>query len=118
MPPLMAFQRCPSRVCGLGLAGGVPPRTPAGPAAWYDGCRPWGGDAESNGRCGVVEADGRAESVMRGKSLTIVGVNRPGVSGDSDPWEGLESGHVRKCVEEVPAGVAGAGGPDGRGDPC
>jgi hypothetical protein len=44
-------------------------------------------------------------------------LNRPGVSGDSDPWEGLESGHVGKCVEEVPAGVAGAGGADGRGDP-
>jgi SRSO17 transposase len=44
-------------------------------------------------------------------------VNRPGVSGDSDPWEGLGSGHVRECVEEVPAGVAGAGGADGRRDP-
>ena len=57
-------------------------------------------------RLGQVRSQGRRQWV-----------NRPGVSGDSDPWEGLGSGHVGKRVEEVPAGVAGAGGADGRRDP-
>jgi hypothetical protein len=30
-------------------------------------------------------------------------VNRPGVSGDSDPWEGLGSSRVGERVEEVSA---------------
>ena len=34
----------------------------------------------------------------------LVGMNRPGMSGDSICWEGWS--HARKHVEEVPAGVA------------
>ena len=41
-------------------------------------------------------------------------LNRPGVSGDSSPWKGWDRGHVEWCVQEVPAGVAGACGADGR----
>ncbi len=37
-------------------------------------------------------------------------LNRTGVSGDSNPWEGW--GHVSRCVTKVSAGAEGAGGPD------
>ncbi|NLP75124.1 LysR family transcriptional regulator [Mycobacterium tuberculosis] len=33
-----------------------------------------------------------------------IGVNRPGMSGDSSSWKGW--GHVRWFIEEVPAGAA------------
>ncbi|BAQ06382.1 hypothetical protein KURONO_2588 [Mycobacterium tuberculosis str. Kurono] len=33
-----------------------------------------------------------------------VGLNRPGMSGDSSSWKGW--GHVRWFIEEVPAGAA------------
>ncbi|BCO36348.1 hypothetical protein MHEC_27810 [Mycobacterium heckeshornense] len=42
-------------------------------------------------------------------------LNRPGMSGDSTSWEGWS--RVSEFVEEVPAGVAGAGSADGRRDP-
>ena len=51
----------------------------------------------------------------RGIATRYDKLNRPGMSGDSDPWEGWS--HVREYVEEVPAGVEGAGGADGRRDP-
>jgi hypothetical protein len=41
-------------------------------------------------------------------------LNRPGMSGDSTSWEGWS--HVRKYVEALPVGAAGAGGTDGRRD--
>jgi prevent-host-death family protein len=49
-------------------------------------------------------------------AAVLVNVNRPGVSGDSDPWEGWS--HVGEYVAAVSAGVEGAGGADGRRDPC
>ncbi|KBX40469.1 hypothetical protein I103_02457, partial [Mycobacterium tuberculosis TKK_02_0080] len=33
-----------------------------------------------------------------------IGLNRPGMSGDSSSWKGW--GHVRWFIEEVPAGAA------------
>ena len=42
-------------------------------------------------------------------------VNRPGMSGDSDCWEGWS--HARRFEEAVSGGVAGAGGADGRRGP-
>ena len=41
-------------------------------------------------------------------------LNRTGMSGDSNRWEGW--GRGIKYVEEVPARVAGTGGSDGQGD--
>jgi hypothetical protein len=45
----------------------------------------------------VVAVARKGEAPLR----TIAKVNRPGLSGDSDRWEGWS--HVRDDVEEVPA---------------
>ncbi|MFV4504520.1 hypothetical protein ACNJTK_17485 [Mycobacterium tuberculosis] len=44
---------------------------------------------------------GAREITIRG---VVLGVNRPGMSGDSSSWKGW--GHVRWFIEEVPAGAA------------
>jgi hypothetical protein len=44
-------------------------------------------------------------------------LNRPGVSGDFDPWDWEGWSHVQQQVREVPAGAQRAGGAHGRGDP-
>jgi hypothetical protein len=78
---------------------------------------------------GVLGAAWRSESFrfstdpqLVGKVTDVVGLylnpralNRPGKSGDSEPWEGWS--HARRYAQAVPACAEGAGGADGRRDP-
>jgi hypothetical protein len=71
----------------------------------------------ANRGCDLRQRDARTSSsqLATGTSTTAV-VTRPGMSGDSVPWEGWS--HVgSQYVAEVSAGAEGTRGPDGRRDP-
>ena len=78
------------------------------------------GDEPTRTGPGRTDPTRRAEELLAAMGLELGdtptdrlsgGVNRPGVSGDFEPWEGWS--HARRFNEAVPAGAEAAGGTDG-----